>query len=86
MVGSTRGVPVLQTSGARRVCLAISEERQSVDVGGATGDVAGRDRLEDAPQNMEAVDNWIGQKINTSGLIMRFMDSHESLYLLYNGR
>ena len=79
-------MPVLQAPGAGRVCLAISEERQGVDVGGTTGNVAGRDRLENATQNMAAADRWISQKININGLIMRFRDSLESLYLLYNGR
>jgi len=77
-------MPVFQTSGARHVCLAIGEERQGVDVSGATGDVAGGDRLENAPQNMAAADGWISQKINKSGLILLFRDSHESLYLLHN--
>ena len=86
MVGSTRGLSVLQTSGAGTLRMAIGERRQGVDVGGATGDVAGRDRLENATQNMATTDRWISQKINTNGLIMLFRDSPESLYLLQNGR
>ena len=59
LVGPTRGLPVLQTSGAGTLCLAGGEGRQGVDVAGTTLNAAGRDRLAHAAANVASLDGWV---------------------------
>jgi hypothetical protein len=59
-MGRTRGVSVLEASGARPVRLAVDREWEVGDYGGLVVDAPGRDRLACAPENLAPTDDGVG--------------------------